>query len=192
MHVAAVVLFCLLAWARPSHQYPSRLQRTTGCRCLTLNSNETRAFWLQPPQLENPGDTCRRLGYQLGEWLQWIDGHTDLQTAWQLYDDILQNRRANSGVPLRKRLSQTAARGEPDARATGDAADDESKVSCQIEGMVEVREDSTLSDSVLVRVFLGAILLAVLYESASRIWWRLSRGLSKVFGVSSGAGEIRL
>ncbi|EOD46363.1 hypothetical protein UCRNP2_6902 [Neofusicoccum parvum UCRNP2] len=160
MYVTALAMLLLLFWARPSQQHPSNahLRRSTGCACATNQpAGEVHTFWLQPPPMENPGDTCRRLAHGLEGWLQWIDGHADLPAAWQLYDDILQNRRTGPDALRREALEAPAPAGE-------------TKVSCAIEGMVETRDAAVLADSVLLRVLLGAVLLVVLFESVSTIW----------------------
>lgn len=108
--------------------------------------------------MENPGDTCRRLADQLARWLNWIDDHTDLQTAWQLYADILENRRDNPTAPHKPLLNAENSTAE------------KTQVLCSIEGMYEASEDITLSDSLLVRLFLGAIALLVVFESLTTIW----------------------
>lgn len=108
--------------------------------------------------MENPGDTCRRLADQLARWLNWIDDHTDLQTAWQLYADILENRRDNPAAPHKPLLNAENSTAE------------KTQVLCSIEGMYEISEDITLSDFLLVRLFLGAIALLVVFESLTTIW----------------------
>lgn len=118
--------------------------------------------------METPSDTCRRLSTQLGHWLDWIDGHTDLQAAWQLYDDILQNRRTSAEAQRRPQLD---AQYNEAGGASEDNLVERTQVLCAVEGMNDTREDITFSDFLVVKMFGGAVVLLVLFESITTIWW---------------------
>ncbi|OJD34134.1 uncharacterized protein BKCO1_2500028 [Diplodia corticola] len=191
MHATTTsLLFLLLALlVRPSRQAPSapRLVRGTGCRCSTtaaaasspsssssssVGQQNHHVFWLQPPPMENPGDTCARLAAELGHWLDWIDGRTNLQVAWQMYDDVVQNRRRRGGDGGPGADEAAAAPGKaPPPRRAGDGSDD---VKCDIEGMSETDDggddDVTAWQMVAVKVGLGLILVVVVFESVTAIW----------------------
>ncbi|KAB2570874.1 hypothetical protein DBV05_g10441 [Lasiodiplodia theobromae] len=225
MHIATISLLYFLALAPPSQASPPRLVRSTGCRCATTNASsasslaaaavagaddnnsnnqqqQQRVFWLQPPPMEAPGDTCSRLASQLEHWLDWIDGRSDLQAAWQLYDDVRQNRLQQ------ERLVRTETAAEASSSRSGGASggaqqqyhdDDEraryetvAKVTCDVEGMNDESDGVALCDMLVVKVVLGAILLVVLFESITTISRRLGRGLSEFFSGRRSTGAIRI
>ncbi|KAF9630212.1 hypothetical protein BFW01_g393 [Lasiodiplodia theobromae] len=128
--------------------------------------------------MEAPGDTCSRLAAQLEHWLDWIDGRSDLQAAWQLYDDVRQNRLQQ------ERLVRTETAAESSQQSGGASGgrqqqyhdDDEraryetaAKVTCDVEGMNDESDGVALCDMLVVKVVLGAIMLVVLFESITTI-----------------------
>lgn len=207
MHIATTIsLLYFLALAPPlSQASPPRLVRSTGCRCATTNASsasslaaavagadddndskvgqqsqsqqQQRVFWLQPPPMEAPGDTCSRLAAQLEHWLDWIDGRSDLQAAWQLYDDVRQNRLQQERLVR----TETAAEASRNGGASGGVQqlhdDDDrphqhetvAKVMCDVEGMNDESDGVALCDMLVVKVVLGAVLLVVLFESITTI-----------------------
>lgn len=213
MHIATISLLYLLALAPPlSQASPPRLVRSTGCRCATTNASalsltaavagaddgndrkvgqqsssnsqqQQRVFWLQPPPMEAPADTCSRLAAQLEHWLDWIDGRSDLQAAWQLYDDVRQNRLQQERLVRTETAAEAASQnggggGAPGAQYHHDDDDDDdrpqhdetvAKVTCDVEGMRDEGDGVALCDMLVVKVVLGAVLLVVLFESITTI-----------------------
>lgn len=159
---SAIVLFLFFFLTHPSEQRPSpQLVRSTGCKCGTSAPRDSHTFWLEPPPMEAPGDTCRRLAVQLEHWLDSIDDHNDLQMAWRLYTEVLQSRRARAVEQHRLLDAQYSVEGEAPNQPT--------QVMCTVEGMDETSQSVMLSDLLVVRLFLGAIALVVLFESLTTI-----------------------
>ncbi|KAK0609034.1 hypothetical protein DIS24_g12566 [Lasiodiplodia hormozganensis] len=220
MHIATISLLYFLALAPPSQASPPRLVRSTGCRCATTNASsasslaaaavagaddnnsnnqqQQRVFWLQPPPMEAPGDTCSRLASQLEHWLDWIDGRSDLQAAWQLYDDVRQNRLQQERL-VRTETAAEASSSSRSGGASGGAQQQQqhhgetvAKVTCDVEGMNDEGDGVALCDMLVVKVVLGAIMLVVLFESITTISRRLGRGLSEFFSGRRSTGAIRI
>ncbi|KAL1641916.1 hypothetical protein SLS58_005752 [Diplodia intermedia] len=107
-----------------------------------------------------------------------------MQVAWQMYDDVVQNRRH---VPAGGEDGDNAAPQRAGGEGGSSRGETRVQVKCKIEGMSDGAGEGegegegegvvTVWQMVAVKVGLGLVLVVVVFESVTRIWWRLGRGL---------------